>query len=408
MTMRRIGVPARDLICMAAFQSFLVFAYFVSKNTSAKLMIAALVVVVATDATLFRERLPRAVMAGLIGVAAFGLWSVVGLIVNAIPWSRAGETMASFLLLGLVILAGRRLLACCDMRLIYLSIIAIACLSALASVMLHLAEGQGWGDRLVPLGRPGNSIPGAAGFCIALIAAAALMRGDFALSRVQKALLLTALVPLLTAVVMTQSRGPMIAAAVALAAMLAPWRLSSGRLAALALANWALVTGLVFADPYLRSLFCTDQASFCRPSERLQIWGWVVENVAKHPISGLTPVYRFTDSIFNHPHNGLLGTMMFFGVPGLVLLLGLAFVYGRHLSGRSGEIGLFASGALIFSFGYMGSDLSNPFAFANMHYLFLWLPIAFALAAPSGHASQTAGAAARQSIAGKSGNRFFA
>jgi O-antigen ligase len=399
MTMKRfilpVGAPLRDVVCMAAFQSLLVFTYFISKNTSAKLMIAALVVIVATDSTLFRERLPRAVVAGLAGLAAFALWSAAGLIANGIPWGRASETAASFVLLGLVILAGRRLLACCDMRLICLSIVAIASLSALASIVLHLAEGQGWGGRLVPLGRPGNSIPGAGGLCIALIAAVAVLRGGWTLSRAQKAWLIAALVPIVTAVVMTQSRGPMIAVAVALAAMVVPWRLSSGRLAALALASWALVTSLIFADPYLRSLFCTDETSFCRPSARLQIWGWVVDHVASHPVFGLTPVYRFEDSIFNHPHNGLLGTMMFFGIPGLALFLALALLYSRHIASRSAEVGLFASGALIFSFGYMGSDLSNPFAFANTHYLFLWLPLAFGLAAPAENASPAAGAAAR-------------
>jgi hypothetical protein len=35
----------------------------------------------------------------------------------------------------------------------------------------------------------------------------------------------------------------------------------------------------------------------------------------------------------------------------------------------------FGLASLIFSFGYMGADLSNPFAFFNTHYLFMWFPI---------------------------------
>ncbi|AMJ62361.1 O-antigen ligase family protein [Bosea sp. PAMC 26642] len=399
MTMKRFylpaGAPLRDIVCMAAFLSLLVFAYFIGKNTSAKLMIAALVVIVATDATLLRDRLPRAVAAGLFGLAAFAAWSMLGLIANGTAWGRAGEVVASFLLLGIVILAGRRLIACCGLRMICLSIIAVASLSALASIGLHLLEGQGWTGRLTPLGRPGNAIPGAGGLCLALIAAATVLRGLWHLSPGRRSLLLAALVPIVTAVVMTQSRGPMIAVAVALVAMLAPWRLSAGRLAILALVNWALVTGLIFADPYLRSLLCIDEINFCRPSARLQIWGWVADHVVRNPIFGLTPVYRFDDSTFNHPHNGLLGTMMFFGIPGLALFLALALIYSRHLASRSAEIGIFASGAVIFSFGYMGSDLSNPFAFANMHYLFLWLPLAFGLAAPAENAAPAAYSAAR-------------
>jgi hypothetical protein len=36
---------------------------------------------------------------------------------------------------------------------------------------------------------------------------------------------------------------------------------------------------------------------------------------------------------------------------------------------------------MFFAAGFLGSDLPNPFAFFNTHYLFLWLPVTLAVVA---------------------------
>jgi O-antigen ligase len=375
------GVTGRDAICVAGLLLLLFAAYFIAKNTSAKLMIAGLAIIVLSDPMLLRERLPRALAVGLAAIGGFAAWTALGLLVNRAAVGPAGEALASFALLALVLLAGRRLLTCCGLRFICGSLLAAAALSSALTLVLHFSAGLPLTERLMPLGRAGNPIPAAGGLCIALIAAAVLLREA---PRPRSARLLAAVVcailPILIVVAMTQSRGPIFAALVTFAAMFAlPGRLVGNRLFAAALVAWALTTALIVLDPLLRSLLCVDELNFCRPSARLQIWRSVIELVTLQPVFGLTPIFRFDDPILVHAHNGLFGTAMLFGIPAMAAVLILVFAYCRHLDGIDRRLSFFCASALIFSFGYMGSDLPNPFSFANMHYFFLWLPIAFGL-----------------------------
>jgi hypothetical protein len=392
------GLAGRNALCVAGYLLLLVSAYFIAKNLSAKLMIAGLVAIAVSDPTLLRERLPRPLEWGLAVLAGFAAWTVLGLLVNRVPLGPASDAVANFALLAVALLAGRRLLACCGLRFILGALFAVASLSALLTLVLHFGGGFSFGDRLVPLGRPSNSIPGAGGLCIALIGIVALL-GDRSRPATPATLALVALaaLPIVVAVAMTQSRGPILATIVALAATRLAWRpndwrpngwrLTGGRLFAVALLAWSLTTALIVIEPWLRAMLCVDQSNFCRPSSRQQIWTWVFEHISQRPLLGFTPVFRFADSLFNHAHNGLFGTAMYFGVPALVAALAMTFVYCRHLATVDEALSRFCGAALIFSFGYMGSDLPNPFSFVNMHFFFLWLPIAFALAGRSEEAA---------------------
>lgn len=370
----------RDAICVAGFALLLSSAYFIAKNTSAKLMIAGLVIIVLSDPNLLRERLPRALTVGLAAIGGFAAWTALGLLVNRALPGPAGEALASFALLALVLLAGRRLLACCGLRFICGSLLAAAALSSVLTLVLHVSAGLPLTERLMPLGRAGNPIPAAGGLCIALIAAIVLLRDA---PRPRSARLVAgvacAVLPILVVVAMTQSRGPIFAALITFGAMLLPWRATGSRLFMMAMLAWGVITALIVLDPWLRSLVCVDAANFCRPSARLQIWASVVDLVGQRPLLGLSPTFRFDDPVLVHAHNGLFGTAMFFGIPALIAVLLLTFAYCRHLAGLDRSLSLFCASALIFSFGYMGSDLPNPFAFVNMHYFFLWLPIALGL-----------------------------
>jgi O-antigen ligase len=78
----------------------------------------------------------------------------------------------------------------------------------------------------------------------------------------------------------------------------------------------------------------------------------------------------------SHAHNGLLGTALYFGLVGLAAFGVMIAVYAKNLIRQpDGALRFFGLASLIFSFGYMGADLSNPFAFFNTHYLFMWFPI---------------------------------
>ncbi len=391
-SLRLRGLGARDVLCVVGLMLLLVSAFFISKNTSAKLMIAGLGIIAASGATVPLERLPRALLWGLAVLAAFAGWAALGLIAGRAAPGPAGEALASFGLLALTLLAGRRLLACCGLRPVLTALLAVAGASAGATLVLHFAAGLSVMDRLVPLGRPGNAIPGAGGLCIALIGAIVLLRdGPRPVSGRMRALVAAAVPPIVLVVAMTQSRGPIFAALVTVAVMLLPWRATGWRLFLMAMSAWALTTALIVLDPWLRSLICVDTSNFCRPSARLQIWTSVADLVTQRPVFGLTPIFRFDDPVLVHAHNGLFGTAMFFGVPALIALLVATFAYCRHLESIGGRLAAFCASALIFSFGYMGSDLPNPFAFANMHYFFLWLPVAFGLSWRAGEPALWAG-----------------
>lgn len=382
----------RDAICVSGFALLLSAAYFIAKNTSAKLMIAGLVMIVLSDPTLLRERLPRALMAGLAAIGGFAVWTALGLVVNRAAPGPAGEALASFALLALVLLAGRRLLACCGLRFICGAVLAAAALSSVLTLVLHVSAGLPFTERLMPLGRAGNPIPAAGGLCVALIAAMTLLR-DAPRPRPRRlvAWVACAVVPVLVVVAMTQSRGPILALLITVAAMLLPWRATGWRLFGVAMLAWGAITALIVLDPWLRSLICTDAMNFCRPSARMQIWTTVVELVGQRPVFGLTPIFRFDDPVLVHAHNGLFGTAMFFGIPAMIAGLVLVFAYCRHLENVDRSLSFFCAGTLIFSFGYMGSDLPNPFSFVNMHYFFLWLPIAFGLSWTPGKAADARG-----------------
>lgn len=363
-----------DTLCVAGFHAFLVSAYFIPKNLSAKLMVASLVIIVLSDRSLMRVPLPRPLAWALAAVAGFAAWTAASLAVNGIAAGPAAESLASFVLIGLVLLAGRRLLACCGLAFICRSLLVVACVSAIASLILHTASGLPWSERLVPLGRPVNAILGAGGLSIALIAAMTLWRSGRPF-----ALIALAAAPIALALVLTQSRGPLIACVVALAVAQTPLRKQPGRLLVAALMAWALTTSLILVEPYLRTQFCADGQNFCRPSARLEIWSWAIANLAEHPLFGLGPTFRFDSIVLNHPHNSFLGMAMFFGVPALAAFIALTYAYCVRLTQAGGQLGYFCAAALVFSFAYMGTDLPNVFAFANMHYLFLWLPVAFGL-----------------------------
>lgn len=260
-----------------------------------------------------------------------------------------------------------------------LSIIAVVGgASAFASIMLHFVSAPHFLERMVPLGRGGNPILGSGGFAVALIALLALQI-DQAFKRGWALAAFAAAAVLLVAIVWTQSRAPIIA--LALAVPLAFWlSMRGGKIGLLiaCLAAWAIVTGFILFEPSIKAFFCDDNTDWCRPAHRAEIWGWVRRQVELHPWLGSGPGFRFEKRWMTHPHNGIFGIVMFYGFAIFAAFIGLICLYAGTLSRVSDSaLRFFGMACLIFSFGYMGADLSNPFAYFNVHYLFLWLPFFF-------------------------------
>ena len=251
--------------------------------------------------------------------------------------------------------------------------------NAVLSIVVHVLTAPHLMERLIPLGRAGNPIPGAGGLAVALIAAAALWREQGIRRGKELALAMALALPMVAALVWTQSRAPLIALCLALPS--AFWLNRRGAFAVLAacVGDWLVVAGLILFEEPLKALICSFGNAWCRPSYRNEIWDWVVEQIALHPVLGSGPSFRFSKEWMSHAHNGLLGTAMYFGLVGLAAFgLMVAFYAGNLARGRQDvALRFFGLASLIFSFGYMGADLSNPFAFFNTHYLFMWFPIFF-------------------------------
>ncbi|WP_166802276.1 O-antigen ligase family protein [Microvirga pakistanensis] len=263
-----------------------------------------------------------------------------------------------------------------------LCIIAVAGgISALASIVLHFVSSGDLFDRLSPLGRGRNPIPGAGGLAVALIAFAALWL-ERAPGRRIEALHVALAFMLLVALAWTQSRAPILSLCLALP--LAWWLEKRGGTTAVLVACggvWLFITGLGLLEPVIKAMVCKGDANWCRPALRTEIWGWVRDQILLHPALGTGPSFRFQKVWMSHPHNGIFGIAMYYGLPALVAFGAMIGFYARELT-RLGDRSLryFGLASIVFSFGYMGTDLSNPFAFFNMHYLFLWLPCLLVLA----------------------------
>jgi O-antigen ligase len=78
----------------------------------------------------------------------------------------------------------------------------------------------------------------------------------------------------------------------------------------------------------------------------------------------------------SHPHNGLLGLTFYFGLPMALLFLGIiAFTVKQAAAAPPSPSRTFALLGIFFSMSFVATDLSNPFAFVNTLYLYLWLPV---------------------------------
>jgi O-antigen ligase len=234
------------------------------------------------------------------------------------------------------------------------------------------------GERLVPIGRANHQILGAGGLAACFFAGLAIYP-KVTLRR--KRLIVAGLLLIAITVALTQSRGPILAIGLALVAtsILELFRIPATRVTAglvLAVLCFAIPVVFVLAEPWLKAWACTTHISLCRPSNRQDVWGLVSEMIQERLWFGIGPSFRFPGGAVSHPHNGILGLTFYFGLPMAFLLLGIiAFAVKQAAAAPSSPSRTFALLGIFFSMSFVATDLSNPFAFVNTLYLYLWLPV---------------------------------
>lgn len=156
-------------ISVAAFLVFVVTSFFIRGHALPVAMIVLTAVLALISGTAM-EAARRNVWLVLFA-AFFSLWVVIGGLSG-----RSGYNTSDFfnlVLLGAFFVATAQVCRALSVRQI-LSILAIAGgVSAVAAILLHIVSAKDVFDRLTPLGRGRNPIPGAGGLAVALMAFAA-------------------------------------------------------------------------------------------------------------------------------------------------------------------------------------------------------------------------------------------
>lgn len=318
----------------------------------------------------------------LAGMAVFflaaGLWAVGITIFNGGSGSDIERAVGNFLTLAFLAIMMGMFAAVRNIRVLLWMIFAFAATSAAISLALHVAEPQG---RLIAIGRAVNPIPAAGGFAAGMIAAFVLWRMA-SLTKPLEGILLGGFVILGSALFLTGSRGPFLGVLAVL--IIGPWllRRASYRLVTtILLVAFGGLVAVILMEGWLGPLLCPISARLCSESHRLMIWGWTFDQIAASPFLGTGPHHRFTEDAYNHPHNGLFGLAMFYGIPFALISLALFVLALRRIIRDAAPLPrAWCIVSLIFTSAYIASDQSNIFAFFNTHYVFFWMPFLLAYA----------------------------
>ena len=199
-------------------------------------------------------------------------------------------------------------------------------------------------------------------------------------NRLIKLLVGVGLVLLFAGLLYTKSRGAVIALGVPFLFLIVHHFRPQTRLFFWAMANLAFISALVGFEDVIASTLCKwITLPRCTSSTRFEIWVWTYDLVKEHPWLGVGAGFRFdhADTGQVSPHHVLWGTALYFGIPMLVAFLVALYRITRHVEAHAPALSAF----FILGCGFMATNLAQPFAFINWHYLFLWLPL-FYYAAP--------------------------
>lgn len=319
----------------------------------------------------------RGAMLGWLGAAA-ALLLAGALASPAVLLREAGQGLQNLLLIAAFLVATCALLRAQGAERVMAMIFAAAALGATASVTLHIATASDLLARIELLGRPVNPIPAAAAAAAGMLAGFALLRAGL-MARRWRLWAVAGMGTVLLALLLTQSRGPIIGLLLGAAMLLLPARRALALVPVVVPAAFLSASFLVLAEAPLRALFCEGDELLCRPSLRLPLWQASVALVAEHPFFGLGVGHPMGEGWLNNPQNAVLATGVYFGLPFLALAVaGLALLL-RRLAAAKPTMPLHWSAAMLtFSAVYFAFEPS-PFGFYNAHWLFLWLPVAVIL-----------------------------
>jgi O-antigen ligase len=183
-------------------------------------------------------------------------------------------------------------------------------------------------------------------------------------------------------ILLTGSRGPLIAIAASLALLLA---FARPRLLAAALVAALLLLGVVaLADPALL------QHAWARLlergwSSRLDIWQLAIEEIGRRPLLGYGPSARLDRATDNFPHNLFLSTLFYSGAIGFLLLLAVIGLASRSAWRMPDRVGRATCLALLSHLVLSGvSDLGQVSKGPGPMWYIMWLPIILSLGPTTG------------------------
>ncbi len=322
-------------------------------------------------------RMDRAGLA-VLGIACAHVMSA-GVLAEAVGLGEAFAAARSFALVACFLLVARLALAAFGEEAVLRAVALAGAASAAAAAALHLSVADPWLVRMMPLGRPVNPIPGAGGAAAAALAGLALLA-----TRRQaipwRVVLAAGVAAALFALVLTHSRGPLLGVLVGIAIVL--WRRQPAWLMwALVPAAFLAASALVPIEHFGRAAVCEeDDFLLCRPALRFPLWIQSLELIAAHPWAGLGERHQLNAGWLNNPHHVLLSLALYYGLPfALACLVAAGLLLRRAARLPDGPGTRWARAMLGFSAVYYAVE-SNPFGFLNVHFLFLWLPVAIVLA----------------------------
>jgi hypothetical protein len=138
--------------------------------------------------------------------------------------------------------------------------------------------------------------------------------------------------------------------------------------------NLGLISALVGFEDLIAKTLCQWVAlPRCTSSTRFEIWVWTYDLLKEFPFLGVGAGFRFPQEGQTSPHHVLWGTALYFGIPIMLAFVAMLYRITKLVEPHAPLISAF----LILGCGFMATNLTQPFAFINWHYLFLWLPVFF-------------------------------